>query len=176
MARRSAQADIDGLAPAPKYVVNVHTDWATHCAELARHQGRPYAYGAERLCELEDGTIIPPSFMLSAALAGEVRRIVWGSDGHILDYGRSKRLATGALRQAIFARDRTCAHPACGLPARRCELDHRSEYADGGGPTAESNLDPLCDFHNRWKSTHRRAWRDLTRRHPNSNRRWDPRP
>jgi hypothetical protein len=139
---------------------------------MARHEGRPYAYGAERLCELEDGTVIPPSLMLSAALAGEVRRIVWDGEGNVIDFGRSRRLATATLREALFARDRTCAHPGCHLPARRCEADPRKEWAESG-ETALENLDCLCDFHNRWKSRERSRWRDLSRRHPTTNHRWN---
>jgi hypothetical protein len=69
------------------------------------------------------------------------------------------------IREQIQLRDRTCVFPGCARPARRCDVDHITEYdhdaeAEGRrqpGPTTTSNLACLCRFHHRLK-THS-AWR-----------------
>jgi hypothetical protein len=152
MARRANAHD--GPAARAKFVVNLHLDWATAWAELARYDGTPPArapYPTERVSELDDGTPLPPSLVLDAALAGEVRRVVFGDDGHILDFGRTKRFFTGALRDALAVRDRTCAEPGCEVPARQCQADHDVEWADGGA-TSERHGRMYCGWHNRWKA------------------------
>jgi hypothetical protein len=56
----------------------------------------------------------------------------------------------------VQLRDRTCVHPYCTRPARRCDCDHVIPYARGG-PTCPCNLAPLCRHHHRLK-THA-GWR-----------------
>jgi hypothetical protein len=64
----------------------------------------------------------------------------------------------------VILRDRTCVFPWCSRPARRCDVDHVTEYdhaahAEGRpqpGPTTTWNLGALCRFHHRLK-THS-AW------------------
>ena len=73
----------------------------------------------------------------------------------ILDYGRKVRLFAGELRQAIEARDRTCDHEGCEIPARRCEIDHTVEWQDGG-TTTHTNGKARCSFHHR-RHKHRRG-------------------
>lgn len=55
------------------------------------------------------------------------------------------------IREQVELRDRTCVFPWCTRPADRCDLDHVIAYADGG-PTAASNLAPLCRRHHRAKT------------------------
>jgi hypothetical protein len=56
----------------------------------------------------------------------------------------------------VRLRDQTCVFPYCTKPAERCDLDHRVPYdkahPDQGGPTASSNLSPLCRRHHRAKT------------------------
>jgi hypothetical protein len=169
MANRSAAYQGDSPAPKPRVVLNLHMDYATFIAELARHTGGDAQFPgfADRLCELDDGTALVPSEALNLALGGEVRRIVFGADGHVLAYGRSRRLFTGALADAIRARDRRCCHPGCQLPAAKCEIDHVSEFQHGGR-TEEPNGETLCRYHNNWKTNHQRAWQRL--RHAQADR------
>jgi hypothetical protein len=158
MARRSAAYTGDGPAARGRAVVNVLMDYGTFIAELARHTGRPYGYPESRTCELADGTVITPSEALNLALAGEVRRVVFGAEGHVLEFGRSRRLFTPALAEAIGIRDRRCAHEGCLLPAAKCETDHVMEWHDGG-ETCERNGEPRCGFHNKWKTNNPVRWR-----------------
>ena len=199
MGRRSAAHTGDRPAPAAKPVLNLHMDYETFLAELARHtadtgrdantdrddtdsetgsvrddadshagRGNGTEDGidplADRLCELDDRTIITPSQALNAALGGEVRRIVFGADGHVLDYGRTRRLFTKALAAAIGARDRQCTQPGCHLPAARCQTDHITEWHQNG-PTNETNGETLCRFHNNWKHLNPLQWRRQRSRH-----------
>ena len=102
----------------------------------------------DRLCETDSGSVITPTQAIEQALKGHIRRLVYESPGVILDYGRSTRLFTGALRQAIQARDRTCRHPGCDLPARLCEIDHITEWQHGG-TTTHTNAATRCSYHHR---------------------------
>lgn len=172
MARRSATHASAGPAPRGRVVVTLHMDYPTFLAELARHTGDPTVYPTDRLCELDDGTVVTPSEALNAALGGEVRRIVFGADGHILDFGRARRLFTRPLAAAIGARDRRCCEPGCLLPAARCQVDHVTEWHDGG-PTSSRNGEMGCRFHNVWKHLNPLEWRRQRWRH---HRRFDARP
>jgi len=53
-----------------------------------------------------------------------------------------------ALRRWIRARDRTCVHPFCRVPARRTDADHSIEYARGGA-TTDRNLGSACKHDHR---------------------------
>jgi hypothetical protein len=53
------------------------------------------------------------------------------------------RLAHAALRRHVQIRDRRCVAPGCRRPARRCQLDHTTDYARGG-LTLAGNSGPLC--------------------------------
>jgi hypothetical protein len=86
---------------------------------------------------------------------GELRRlacdagfipVVLGGASEILDLGRTRRLASPALRQAVGLRDGHCAFPGCEVPVYRCELHHIRPWQDGG-PTSLDNLVALCVRH-----------------------------
>jgi hypothetical protein len=74
--------------------------------------------------------------------------VVLGGDGQILNTGRTRRLATGALRRALHVRDRGCAFPDCDRPARWTDAHHIRAWTDGG-PTDLDNLVLLCRHHHR---------------------------
>jgi hypothetical protein len=61
------------------------------------------------------------------------------------------------IAEHVRLRDRTCVHPWCQRPARRCDLDHLDPYVpiDQGGPpgqTSTDNLACLCRLHHRMKT------------------------
>jgi len=87
--------------------------------------------------------------------AGELRRmlcdagvipVVLGSRSEILDLGRTRRLASSALRHALALRDGHCAFPGCTVPIHRCELHHITSW-QCGGLTSLGNLVALCVRH-----------------------------
>jgi len=59
------------------------------------------------------------------------------------------------LRRHLRARDQRCRFPTCGLPARRCDLDHTHPAASGGETTAD-NLGAFCRRHHTLK--HASPW------------------
>lgn len=148
MAHRAMTAPANGKRPLP--LVIIHTDLDTFEQALARviNCDAPEPLGTDRLCETDDGTVISPTQMIEQALCGHVRRLVYQAPGVILDYGRKQRLFTGALRQAIHARDRTCDHPGCEIPARHCDIDHTTDW-DHNGPTTHTNGRSKCSYHHR---------------------------
>jgi hypothetical protein len=73
-----------------------------------------------------------------------------------LDERSGDRFPAAALARHIQVRDRTCSHPGCRRPARRCDLDHSRDHARGG-PTVRANLGPGCARHHRFK--HKLGWR-----------------
>lgn len=86
--------------------------------------------------------------MMELGIVGDVRPLVYESPAVILDFGRKVRLFSGALRDAICARDRFCTHLGCEIPARRCQIDHVVEWDDGGA-TQHRNGRAKCSFHHR---------------------------
>ncbi|MFK4761777.1 DUF222 domain-containing protein, partial [Microbacterium sp. ZW T5_45] len=59
------------------------------------------------------------------------------------------------LRRHLRSRDQRCRFPTCGLPARKCDLDHNDD-AQFGGPTQDDNLAALCRRHHTLK--HASPW------------------
>ena len=154
MCRRSANYDTDGPDPKGKAVINIHVDHTTWIDTIARLADASVPHEpdvedwANRYCELDDRTPLHPLQMMNIALDAEIRVII--EHGAELHYGRTRRVFSGMLADAIRARDRECAMPGCGLPASRCQIDHITEWHDLG----ETNVDNgqcLCAFHNRWK-------------------------
>ena len=59
------------------------------------------------------------------------------------------------LRRHLRARDQRCRFPACGIAARKCELDH-NHAASTGGATCDTNLAFFCRRHHVLK--HHSPW------------------
>ncbi|BAU95486.1 hypothetical protein N24_1224 [Corynebacterium suranareeae] len=58
------------------------------------------------------------------------------------------------MKALIRARDGHCRFPGCCVPASKCQVDHIIPW-DQGGPTAEWNLQLLCQRHHNMKTDHR---------------------
>ncbi|HVT22961.1 MAG TPA: hypothetical protein VHE57_16405 [Mycobacteriales bacterium] len=76
--------------------------------------------------------------------------------GEVKDLGRRSYAPSARLRQAAQAIYRTCTAPGCGMPAIRCEIDHRREF-NRGGCTDQCNLKPLCKLHHELKT--KKLWK-----------------
>jgi len=90
-----------------------------------------------------------------AISAGDLRRLacdadllpaVLGGPSEILDLGRSQRLVTPALRQALNLRDRGCTFPGCEAPVGVCHAHHAVPWFDGG-TTDLANTALVCPHH-----------------------------
>lgn len=100
--------------------------------------------------------------------AGELRRLccdaellpaVLGAESEVLDFGRSARLVTPAIRQALTLRDGGCAFPGCDTRPTSCEAHHITPWW-AGGRTALSNLVLLCHHHHGLVEPAKHAVRD----------------
>jgi hypothetical protein len=90
-------------------------------------------------------------------IAGEatVVPVVIGREG-VLGYGRARRIATAAQRDALTARDRGCCFPGCDAPPGWTQVHHVVEWIYGG-TTDLDNLCLLCGYHHR--EFERRGWK-----------------
>jgi hypothetical protein len=87
--------------------------------------------------------------------------------GSLLGLGRPTRTNgyVPSPRAGEFARVAagTCVVPGCGRRAAACDLDHTTPYPEGA--TCVCNLQPLCRWHHRLKTTGRFSVRTDTRAH-----------
>jgi hypothetical protein len=81
------------------------------------------------------------------ACDGNVSRVIMGPDGHVLDFGRSKRIVPPQLRKATELRDRHCVFAGCGAPTHWCDVHHVAEWVRDEGETNLENSALLCERH-----------------------------
>jgi len=89
--------------------------------------------------------------LLAANAPNFMRLLTHPETGAVLSVGRDKYQISAELRRWLQVRDGTCRFPGCGRTARRCDVDHTSEW-QYGGDTAHNNLAHLCRKHHRLKS------------------------
>ncbi|UDY24117.1 HNH endonuclease signature motif containing protein [Nocardioides sp. Kera G14] len=84
--------------------------------------------------------------------ANEARRLaceagiipaVLGGQGHVLDLGRTSRLATKAQKKALILIRATCSEEGCDVPAAMTEVHHLNAWSQGG-KTDLKDLVLLC--------------------------------
>jgi hypothetical protein len=101
----------------------------------------------EQLCELANGTVLPPGSLLPYLSHAWIERVVFEPPSRVIDIGVHRRLFTGATRRAIEIRDRNqCFHDLCDDHIEH--IDH-IQPAAWGGPTTQHNGRGACAFHNR---------------------------
>jgi len=93
-------------------------------------------------------TRISPSEARRLACDSDILAVVLGSDSQILDVGRTTRLFTGDLRQAIAVRDRGYVFPGCDREPRDCDAHHIVPWTQNG-PTSIDNAALVCPTHHR---------------------------
>ncbi|WP_295823118.1 HNH endonuclease signature motif containing protein [uncultured Microbacterium sp.] len=71
---------------------------------------------------------------------------------------RTRYRVTTALRRWLGVTSPTCVFPGCARPARECDIDHLTAWADGG-TTDDDNLEPECRHHHRLR--HETKWEPL---------------
>jgi hypothetical protein len=126
MARDALAGGADQGAAPESYQVVVHVD-------------------AEALAGKGGESDLPRPTVQRLCCDGAVTALVHDESGNPLDVGRKQRIVSGALRKAVFARDRTCTFPGCHH-TRFLDVHHVTHWADGG----ETNLDNLlvlCTTH-----------------------------
>lgn len=80
-----------------------------------------------------------------ACTAGILPAVLDGAS-HVLDLGRTQRIATPPQRRALGVRDRTCRATGCDIPATWCEAHHWKPWSQGGA-TDLNDLVLLCSHH-----------------------------
>ena len=96
--------------------------------------------------ELGFGAVVSAARARWAACDADLARYVLGPDGVPLDLGRSKRLVTPELRQAVELRDGNCVFAGCDAPPWWCEVHHLIAWLYGGETSLE-NSGLLCERH-----------------------------
>jgi hypothetical protein len=89
---------------------------------------------------------VTPATIRKIACDADIIPVLLGSQGRILDIGRTSRIFPPHLRKAITARDQGCAFPGCTIPAPWCEA-HHIDYWSRGGSTSADNGVLLCSHH-----------------------------
>jgi len=95
---------------------------------------------------LDSGDQITAQEARLLACDADILPIVCNGTSQPLDLGRQQRLFTGALRQALAARDRGCCFPGCDRSPRDCDAHHLIPWPKGGR-TSLDNGALLCRFH-----------------------------
>ena len=103
--------------------VSVLIDW-----QALRHQT-----GQATLTD--DGLRLSHAAVRRLACDAGVLPVCLGTEGQVLDVGRTHRLVTAALWLSLVARDRHCTFAGCSRPPVMCHAHHIRHWADGG-PTS----------------------------------------
>ena len=89
--------------------------------------------------------------------AGQARRlacnagiipVVLGGKSEPLDVGRTRRLHTKPMREALEVRDEECVAEGCSIPAAWTEAHHLHAWEDGGSTNVEDGC-LVCPYHHR---------------------------
>jgi hypothetical protein len=133
VAARAAEApSVAGNAPTLVVAVNAQ--------DLVSGRGVAFADG------------VPPISIAGArhiGCAGAVQRVVFDSNGRIVQLGAAERCFTGQQRRAMAVRDGGCVIPGCHVPAGWCEAHHVTPHAHDPDGTHTDNGVLLCWYHHR---------------------------
>ncbi|MFC9351434.1 DUF222 domain-containing protein [Arthrobacter sp. NPDC057013] len=99
---------------------------------------------------------VTASTIRKIACDADIIPILLGSQGRILDIGRTTRIFPPHIRKALNTRDQGCAFPNCTIPAPWCEAHHIT-YWSRGGPTSTDNGVLLCTHHHHL--IHKEQWK-----------------
>ena len=95
---------------------------------------------------------------LAGGASSWIRVLTHPVTGVPLALDRTRYRVTTALRRWLGVTSPTCVFPGCARPARDCDIDHLTAWADGGA-TDHDNLEPECRHHHRLR--HETKWEPL---------------
>ncbi len=156
MARAAAGADPDGSRGHP--TANILIDEDTFNATITDQPIDPDRY-RDVVCRTRSGVQLRPADAVNAALLGHVRRVVYDSQGVVVDLGRRSRLFRGSSREAVMLLATSCSWVGCDRPVEWCDADHSITWA-AHGATVPRNGVPLCRRHHVMKGRGYRVHRD----------------
>ncbi|MCU1502445.1 MAG: hypothetical protein JWM12_1799 [Ilumatobacteraceae bacterium] len=113
-----------------------------------------------RGCSTTDGHPLPVADAIAAMLVGRIRIVVIDERGVVLRMGRTQRLFTGKLREAVMLGAHECIWNGCNRPTGHCQADHITDWRRAGDTDVGSGA-PLCAHHNRFKNHGFRVHRDV---------------
>jgi hypothetical protein len=111
--------------------VSVHIDWDTLRDEAA---------AAGIVCELDDGTPLPPATVRRLCCDADLVPVGLGGDGAVLDVGRARRLATCDQRRALAAMYSRCGLPGCHVAVGHCRIHHVTDWTNGGATDVDKQI------------------------------------
>ncbi len=92
------------------------------------------------------GEVLAPGVVRRMACDGGIIPVVLGSDGEVLDLGRTTRFFTPAQKKALWLRDEGCTFPECTMPAQWTDA-HHVDWWSRGGRTDLDRAALLCERH-----------------------------
>ena len=135
---------------------NETTDAALHAQIAVTMDGSAVAAATDQPAIAADGSWLAPTQWMLDLATHQANNIFWHRmildpiTDDVLSIEYRGRFAPAVLRQAIEFRDGICQAPGCCKPAHLCDIDHRTPH-ETGGPTAATNLQPLCRKHHKAK-------------------------
>jgi len=90
---------------------------------------------------------IPAATVQQYACDAELRQVILGPNGEILELGKAQRLFTAAQRIALAIRDGGCVWTGCTAPPGWCHAHHVDAWKADDGPTDINNGALLCPAH-----------------------------
>ncbi len=90
--------------------------------------------------------IVPIDTIRRMACDCDIHRYLADPTGHIIDYGRKRRLVSDVQFDLLVVRDHGCRWRGCSIPAAGCDAHHAHHWLDGG-ETEPDNLILLCWYH-----------------------------
>lgn len=103
--------------------------------------------GGLGLAEVDGAGSVSASQARQLAARAEIIPAVLGSEGELLDLGRSRRLFSRKQRIALIERDGACAWPGCGTLPGWSDAHHIEWWSRDAGPTDIANGVMLCSGH-----------------------------
>lgn len=114
---------------------------------IADYQTLVTGLHANSVCETEDGVPLPVSTVRRLCCDADIIPAVLGTNGELLELGRTARTVNRAQRRALRTMHRTCAHHDCTVAFSACKIHHVRWWQRDRGPTDIENLLPLCERH-----------------------------
>lgn len=133
------------FAPAADVVVHTDVESLRSSAGAVGERNPAETHGAP--ARIDDGPAVTSDLLQRLACDGRIQLSVDGPDGRTLDLGQKRRRPHHAQLQALWRRDRGCAHPGCDR-TRFLHAHHVTPWA-AGGRTDLDNLVLLCGEHHR---------------------------
>ncbi|MCP5032004.1 MAG: DUF222 domain-containing protein [Actinomycetia bacterium] len=103
-------------------------------------------------CEFINGVPLHPHFAAAVMATAQFRRLIFSTNGEILEHGHKTRFFPPHAKQALLVKARgRCRYPGCDAPLTWLEADHLIAW-NRNGPTNTTNGQILCSRHNKLKN------------------------